>query len=119
MKSPEKKMQSNIKAKGISLIGVNNYVDRIINALEKRKLFYDDYNYFTPIPKGRPSVLKDFTKESYGWINHPIVDPYSSDDDFQEEEGNIIKEEPSVKEVCEYIFDHNTLMNIVYNFIYF
>ena len=61
--------------------------------------------------KFRPSlVVSSRSRESYGLLSHFVVDPPSSEDEREDEEM-----EPSVREVCEKIFDVNTLIQIEVN----
>lgn len=98
----------------ISLSKIEEYTQQILNDLERRKLYFDERNFYNLPGKGRPTLIrKSIYRDNYGILNHPVVEPYSSDDEYQnEEEIDERPKEPKVKKVCEFLFDQNTLMNI-------
>jgi hypothetical protein len=71
------------------------------------------FNFFdNEATKFRPSlIVSSKSKEYYGLINHLIVDPISSEDEREDEEV-----EPTVREVCESIFDINTIIQVEVKF---
>jgi hypothetical protein len=67
------------------------------------------FNFFdSETTKFRPSlIVSSKSKDYYGLINNLIVDPISSEDEKEDEEV-----EPTVREVCESIFDINTIIQV-------
>lgn len=91
---------------------LNEEIVNSTNDLINKNLLYDPFS--TQI--SRPSMLNvnKFTN-SYGFVSHLVVDPCSSgiDSDEMNSEFNQAFKEPTVEEVCEYMFDINTLRKIV------
>jgi hypothetical protein len=124
-KNLDRKKKTSKKAKNFQEL--DTYVGKVIALLETKKYLYDEY---AGINKIRPSFLKPSKNEFNGSINHPVIEPYSSEDDCNADAGREggggadacqigldespnFNKEPTVKEVCEYIFDFNTIMKIV------
>jgi hypothetical protein len=89
-------------------------IELAVNHLEKKKLISDQmFNFFdSEATKFRPSlIISSKSRDSYGLINHLIVDPVSSEDEREDDDM-----EPSVREVSESIFDINTIIQVEVKF---
>ncbi len=82
---------------------------RISKYLYKENIIHDE---FSETKKRHSFINFNRIKLSYISKTHGTIEPYSSSDE-DIEEGQRVKNSPSVKDVCENIIDTNTLMIIV------
>lgn len=97
--------------------GAINYFDAVINSFISKRFIMDEFtNKITT--RQRPSIINnDKIIPSYGQLLHMVINQESSDDEsFEDIDSEISYSEPSLRQVCEYLFDNKTLMTINVNY---
>ena len=92
---------------------INNYINRITDALISRNLVYDEFSQVNK--KQRPSILNhDKIKSDYGPMIQITIEADSCEEGYisDDSETEIVYTEPSLRFVIDFIFDIKTLMNI-------
>ena len=90
-----------------------NSIENILQTLENKKLICPSTSKDCFV-KERPSFLNSENNSiSYGFFNHPVIEPPSSDD--EKEEGD---KEISLSQASEYLLDINTIILVDVIFVY-